>query len=378
MLVGERGKFLSMVAGVFFAAMIITQQSSIFMGILSRTFSFLTDTNQADIWVMDPKVQFVDDIKPLQSTKLLLVRGISGVDWAEPLYKGIIKARLPSGTFQSCNVIGIDDATLLGGPSKMVQGNLSDLRRADSVIVDEVGAKGKLATKPCPTCPSIPLKIGDILELNDRRAYVVGISSVTRTFQSQPVIHTTYSRATNFAPQERKQLSFIMVKAKDGVDKSELTKRITAQTGLAAYTREEFIDKTRNYFLKYTGIPINFGISVLLGFVIGTAIAGQSFFSFTTDNLKYFGTLKAMGATGSQLTTMVVAQAIIVGMLGYGLGIGVASQFYYISLNSELAFKMIWQIPIISCTAVVVICVLSALLSIRKVIKLEPAIVFRS
>src|SRR5499427_1613095 len=217
---------------------------------------------------MDPKVQFIDDIKPLQDTELYRVRGVEGVEWAVPLYKGLIKARLQDGTFQTCNVVGLDDATLIGGPPTMVAGHLADLRQSDAVIVDIVGAAGKLA-KPAqePGVKPIPLRIGDTLELNDHRAIVVGLASVTRTFQSQPVVYTTYSRATLFAPRERKLLSFVLVKAKPGVDHAQLCRRITEATGQAAYTREGFKTLTWKCFGKYTGIPISFGISVMLGFI---------------------------------------------------------------------------------------------------------------
>src|SRR5258708_17426808 len=136
MLVGDRAKYLGIVMGLTFASLLITQQLSIFIGLMSRTYGFLTDLSQADIWVMDPKVQFVDDIKPLQDTQLLRVRGVEGVDWAVPLYKGLLKARLDNGNFQTCNVICLDDATLIGGPPCMLEGKLADLLRADSLIVD--------------------------------------------------------------------------------------------------------------------------------------------------------------------------------------------------------------------------------------------------
>ena len=377
MLIGNRGKYFGMVVGVFFAALIITQQLSIFVGLMSRTFGFLVDTALPDIWVMDPKVQFIDDSKPLQDTQLLRTRGVEGVEWAVPLYKGQLRARQPDGSFQTCNVIGIDDATLIGGPVRMVAGKLEDLRRADGVIVDEVGARGKLA-RPGPNGPrSVPLQVGDVLELNDNHAVVVGITRVTRTFQSQPVIYTTYSRATTFAPRERKLLTYVMVKAKPGTDLEVLKQRIAAATGLRAMTREEFQKVTIGYFLKNTGIPINFGIAVILGFIVGCAIAGQTFYSFTADNIRYFGTLKAMGASNWLLLRMIVLQAGVVGLIGYGLGVGVASFTSIISKNSELAFRMPWQLLAISGTAVTLICIVSAVFSVLKVMRLEPAIVFK-
>src|SRR5262249_40037813 len=155
-------------------------------------------------------------------------------------------------------------------------------RQSDAVIVDVVGAAGKLA-KPAlePGGKPIPLRIGDTLEFNDHRAIVVGLASVTRTFQSQPVIYTTYARATLFAPRERKLLSFVLAKTSPGQEPAVVAERLRQSTGLAAYTRQDFSQLTVDYFMRNTGIPINFGIAVSLGFIVGTAIAGQTFYNFT-------------------------------------------------------------------------------------------------
>jgi putative ABC transport system permease protein len=379
MLVGDRGKYLGIIMGLTFASLLITQQSSIFTGLMTRTYGAITDLSQPDIWVMDPKVLFIDDIKPLQDTELFRVRGVEGVEWAVPLYKGLLKARLEDGNFQICNVFGLDDATLIGGPPQMIQGSLSDLRRQDAIIVNDIGARTRLAKrlkegggKP------VPLQIGDILEINDHRAIVVGICRVSRTFQSQPVVYTTYSRATVFAPRERKLLSFVLVKAREGENLKALCERIKKSTGLAAYTAQEFKDLTYDYYMKYTGIPINFGIAVMLGFLIGTAIAGQTFYNFTLENLRYFGTLKAMGATNGILLRMILLQALMVGALGYGLGVGGASLFGYLLRGTELSFRLTRDLLYVSAGAIIIIIIFSALISIRKVMRLEPAIVFKA
>jgi len=384
MLVGDRTKYLGIIMGLTFASLLITQQAAVFLGLMTRTYAAITDIGGADVWVMDPKVMFIDDIKPLQDTELYRVRGVQGVEWAVPLYKGLLKARLDNGNFQTCNVLGLDDATLIGGPPQMLEGRLEDLRRAEGIIVDEYGAYGKLAKtpsgpdgEPLPGAKVVPLKIGDTLEVNDHRATVVGICRVSRTFQSQPVLYTTYSRATTFAPKERKLLSFVLVKAKAGEDVNALCERITRVTGLAAHSREGFKTKTFTYFMKYTGIPINFGIAVVLGFLVGTAIAGQTFYSFTLENLRHFGALKAMGAGNGLLLRMILLQAVLVGAIGYGLGIGLATLFGMLTGGTELAFYLPWQLLIFTAGAVMLICVLSAFLSIKKVIKLEPAIVFK-
>jgi putative ABC transport system permease protein len=377
MLIGNRAKYLGIIVGLTFASLLITQQSAIFMGLMTRTFGFLSDTSIPDVWVMDPKVQYIDDLKPLKETESLRIRGIKGVAWAVPLYKGLLKARLPNGAFQTCIVVGLDDETLIGGPPAMLQGKLANLRHSDAIIVDGVAAKGRLANVTRDG-KRVPLKIGDTMELNDHRAVVTGICEVSRTFQSQPVIYTTFSRSVAYAPPERKLMSFVMVKAKPGQDLQELCQRIQQTTGLAAYTKNDFKMLTVRYYLKYTGIPINFGITVCLGFIVGIAIAGQTFYNFTLDNIRYFGTLKAMGASNRLLLRMILLQASLVGSIGYGIGVGVASVLGTLSGKTELSFYLPWQLLVFSATAVMLICAISAVVSMRTVLKLEPAIVFQN
>jgi putative ABC transport system permease protein len=377
MLLGDRAKYVGIVIGLTFASFLVTWPSAIFTGVMSRTFSFVSDIGLPDIWVVDPTVQYIEDVKPMRDTEVLRVRGTEDVQWAVGLYKGMLQARLDDGTFQNCVIVGLDDSTLIGGPPKMVAGQLSDLRQAYGVIVDEAGARGKLAKKGSDG-RRIPLKLGDNLELNDNRCVVVGICRVTQTFQNIPVVYMTYSRATLVAPAQRKMLSFVLAKAKPGADVGAVCARIST-LGLKAYTPSEFKKLTFWYFLKYTGMPINFLTVVTLGFIVGIAISGQTFYNFTLDNLRYFGTLKAMGTTNRKLLRMISLQAAEVGAIGYGLGIGAASAWGgLLSGRTQIAFQFPWQLMLISAAAVMIICVGAAVLSIRKVIKLEPAIVFRS
>ena len=378
MLFGDRAKYLGIVIGLTFASLLITQQSAIFAGMMTRTFSFLSDVALPDIWVVDPQVKYIDDIRPMQDTEVMRVRGVEGVQWAVPLYKGSLAVRRTDGTYQSSVLIGLDDETLMGGPPQMLIGKLADLRRSGGVIVDINGAQGKLA-HILPNGTKEPIKVGDEMEINDNRSVVVGICKVTQTFQANPVIYTTYSSATSFAPSQRLMLSFVPVKAKQGQDPHVLCRRIEKATSLRAYTRDEFKMITFLYYLKYTGMPINFLTAVALGFLVGVAISGQTFYNFTLDNLRYFGTLKALGARNGMLLRMILLQALVVGAIGYGLGVGTASAWgMLISGRTQLAFRLPWHLLMVSAIAVLVICLSSAALSIRKVMKLEPAVVFRS
>ncbi len=372
MLIGDRMKYLGLVIALSFASFIISQQGAIFVGIMSRTFSYIKDTSQADIWVMDPTVQYIDDLKGMKETALYRIRGIEGIDWAVPLYKGIIQAKLRSGTFQTCIFIGIDDATLIGGPPRMIEGNLHELRFPDAIIVNQIGAQDKLASH------HIPLKVGDTMELNDHRAYVAGICSTSRTFQSQPVIYTTYNRATVFSPMVRDMLTFVLVKAKKGVDSRELCQKIRGITGYAAYTSWDLKKLTMIYYAKYTGIVVNFGVAILLGFVIGIAIAGQTFLNFILENLRYFGIFKAMGATHSLLIKMVLLQATMVSAIGWGIGIGAAALFGWLMRGTELSFILPWWLYLLSGFSIFFICLIAAIFSMIKVIRIDPAVVFKS
>lgn len=367
MLTGDRAKYLSLVVGLAFSVLLITQQGSIFTGILTRTFAMVTDVSAARVWVMDPGVQYPDDLKPMKDSDLSRVRDVPQVDWAVPLFKSNGRARTRDGSFQTVFVFGLDPATLLGGPSTFFEGKLTDLWQPDAVVVDEAGAE-RLGG----------IRVGDTLELNDRRARVVGIFKGTRTFTSFPVLYTTYTRAVAFVPSDRRVLSFVLATPKEGVSDEALAAAIRERTGLGALTAPQFVERTLRYYAKNTGIVINFGTTTLLGFVVGLAIAMQTLHAFVVDNIRHFGTLKAMGATNLTIVRMVVFQSVTVGLIGYGIGVGATALFGLLARNlPQLAFKFTPELLLASFGVMTVLVALASVLSIRRVVKLEPAIVFR-
>lgn len=375
MLFGDKARYLGILIGVAFAALLITQQGAIFVGLLERTYSFVSDTPQPDLWVVDPDLEHHSDSKPLVGQKLFRVRGVDGVEWATPMFKAFTKMRLPSGERRGCIVIGVDDNTLVGAPTSMGSGSVLDLRRADAVLVDEADVASKLAVKTPEG--KRPIKKGDVLELNDRRAIVAGTFKINPSFFWDPVIYTTYTRAISYSPSERKQLSFILVKVRAGQDVAAVADRIERATGLKAYTESGFKRLTATFILEKTGTLINFGIAVVLGFCVGIAVAGQTFYNFTMDNLRHFGALKALGTSNRTILAMVMTQAIVVGLIGYGLGVGGAALFGSLIGGTSLAFSLPWQLLAITGAAILVISILAAAFSIRKVLVLEPAVVFR-
>ncbi|MCC7084764.1 MAG: FtsX-like permease family protein [Pirellulales bacterium] len=370
MLIGNKAKYLGIVFGVMFASLLIAQQSSIFCGLMLMTTSQIQDVKGAGIWVMDNNVQFVDDIKPMRDEDLMRVRGVPGVEWAVRFYKGLGRARLESGNFQQIILLGVDDGTLVGAPQQMLVGSWDDLRRNDALIIDDAGYR--------QLWPNEPFQVGKTFEMNDRRGVIVGVCKASRTFQTFPIVYTRYTQAVQYTPGERKTMSFILAEPQPGVPVEQVCQQIHAQTGLKALTRHDFVWATIDYYLKRTGIPLNFGITVVLGVIVGTAISGQTFYLFTVENLKQFGALKAMGASNFRIVGMVLLQATQVGFIGYCLGVGGAAAFGHFSkFNAKLAFYMPWWILLLTGAIVLLIVMLASLLCVWKVVKVEPAIVFK-
>ena len=371
MLTGDRAKYLGLIFAIAFCTFLLENQTSIFAGILKRTGSQILDMTDANIWVMDAKTEYFEQTKALKDTDLARVRGVDGVEWAVRLFKGYPVARTRAGKFAACILLGLDDGTLTGAPRKMLLGSWQRLREPDSIVIDNAGY--------ILLFPGEPLQLERELEMNDHKVRIVGISDASAPFLSNPVIHTRYSQAVNFVGRERTQLSFVLVRPQPGVSAEEVCRRIEAETGLRARTTDQFRWDCIRYYLKNTGIPVNFGITITIALIVGTVVAGQTFYLFTIENLKQFGALKAIGVTNSRLTGMVLLQAFTVGLMGFGLGTGMAAVFFEITLRNIATRGLIlmWQTVALTGGCILLVVIIASLLSIRRVVVLEPAAVFR-
>jgi putative ABC transport system permease protein len=371
MLTGDRAKYLGLIFAIAFSSFLIAQQVSIFAGLLNRMRSQILDITDGDLWVMDPATQYVDEVYALRDDALYRVRGVQGVRWAVPLFKGQPVARALNGRFRAAILLGLDDSSLAGAPRKMVLGSIESLRDPDAVIIDLAGYHFLF--------PGRPPRLGDVLEMNDRRARIAGISDASAPFTSFPVMFTRYSLAVNYVGRQRTQMSFILAKSQPGVPAAELTKRIHAATGLRAITNDEFGWMTISYYMQHTGIPVNFGLTVTIGLIVGTVVAGQTFYIFTIENLKQFGALKAIGTTNLRIVGMILLQALLVGSIGYSIGMGMTAIFFAITTRQEATrgIVLLWQTMAGTGGVVLFIVAVASLMSIRRVLKLEPAVVFR-
>jgi putative ABC transport system permease protein len=382
MLFGDTAKYLMLVAGLFFATFLIVQQASVFCGLMRWTTATLKNVG-APIFVVEERVEQVNETNPMRDTDVARVRSVSAVRWAMPLYSGIQRVRLADGSFKTVQLIGIDAASLAGAPARMVEGNLEDLRLPNTVVIDELATQ-RLSSDPGD--PSKRIKIGDQFEINDVEARVVGICEAMRSFTGGPYIWTTYERALQYTPQSRKMLTAVIAAPVEGMTSDEAAAAIEEATGLRAYVNRDFGDNAKDFntatvwwYVKNTGIPISFGTTVVIGFIVGVAIACQTFYAFVLDNLKHLGALKAMGMSNFRLSLMLVFQALTVGIIGFGLGLLATSAFAMGAIkNGQPPFYMPWQIPVGAFLAVQVICMLAALMGIIRLSLYEPAMVFRA
>jgi putative ABC transport system permease protein len=366
MLMGDRAKYFTLVGGLSVVVFLFIQQGSVFCGLIGRTAKPV-EAIGAPIWVVDKNLQVIDEFKGLLDTDLTRVRSVEGVKWAVPLFIRQVTVRLGNGKFQAVRLVGLDNATLVGRPPKILEGRIEDLNAPDAVII----GKAEMERLGNP-------KIGDTFEINDRRARVVGIADVPRDFLSNPYVYATFDRAVQYTPRERKLMNYILAAPKDGYTTAQVLENIRKTTDLAAYDEDGMRWLTMNYYMKNTGIPVNIGISLFLVFLVGMAIIGQTFYAFALQNEKYFGALKAMGTSSWTLVKMIVIQSLVVGVIGYGIGVGMGTMIGFLAgPNAKLAFYTPYQLIYISFIVTILICLLSSILSIQRVLRLEPAVVFR-
>ena len=168
-------------------------------------------------------------------------------------------------------------------------------------------------------------------------------------------------------------VGFIVVRAFPGEEVHKVIERIDKIPGLQAMTKNEFENRIARHFLE-TGILINFGLSVLLGIIIGFSIAGQIFYLMTLQNLSYYALIKALGGTNTMIFKMIIIQALIVGAIGFLIGTGVTILWGLAIRDTALAFMFPWQLLLFTAFIVLVICLSAASLSIRKVFRTDPKV----
>jgi putative ABC transport system permease protein len=373
-LLHDTAKYLALVMGIAFATLLISQQSAIFHSVMESSVRDIIDVTEADIWVMKPSVETVDQPDQMAELTVNRVRSTAGVEWAVAYYQAVAQLRTSTGQTKSVSLIGVDDSSLVGAPPTMLLGSLSDLRRPDAVIMDAAGFASIF--------PGTAPRTGDIVEIGQRRAEIVGISHTGPSWTGLPRVHTRRSLAVEFARETLNPVTYVLARSARGGSPEEVASVITQNTGLLAHSRAGFKARSQEWVLNYSGVAENFGITILMGVVIGVAIVGQTFYMFSVENLRQFAALKAIGVSNGRILGMISSQALFVSVVGYCLGIGVASLFFAVfSPQLTGGLRGMFMDPVIfvgTGVFIVFVTLLSCVISVRRVLTVDPAVVFRS
>ena len=372
MLFGDKVKLLGLVAGIAFSTLLMAQQGGFFIGLISRSANVVLDARDVSIWVMDPLTETAEGPRAMRDTELSRVRGVPGILWAVPLIQATATLRTNEGRSTNAAILGLDNVSLVGINRAFVAGSPEDLRGPDAIAIDQLGF--------ARLWPGEPIRPGKVIEINERRAVVVAITDAAPGFSAPVVVYTRLSQALDYTPGGRNRLSFVLASHAPGTNPADVGKAVTAQTGLKALTSGDFTRATIDYVIRNTGIAFSFGVVIGLGALVGILVSGLTFTLFISDNIRQFAVLKAIGTSNWRILGMVASQAVVVAFIGYGFGLGLASGFFE-GVNQPLSelkgFWLPWQVAAMVAVATLVIVLLASVVSLRRVLLLDPAVVFR-
>jgi putative ABC transport system permease protein len=364
----DRIRFAVTLTGIVFALVLIIIQFGLFLGFTTTTSNNIDHSN-ADLWIVFRGVGYFDTSRMFSERKYFEVLATPGVHQAEKYIQNFANWKKPDGGIENIQVIGFHPGSGLGEPWNIVQGDLMDVKQEDGVIVDEL-YKEKLGVA----------KLGDRVEIGDHRARVVGFTRGIRSFTTSPFVYTSFKNSLDYTRPEAKedQLAYILVKAAPGFSATELKNNLkTRLSDVDIYTREEFSRRTRFYWMFTTGAGLAVLTAALMGLVVGIAVVAQTIYAATMDHIREYGTLKAMGATNGYLYRVIIEQAVWSAVLGYALAMLIA---HFVVQASEKGGAVILMPPSVAVGMLflaVVMCIAAALVSINKVTRIDPAMVFR-
>lgn len=362
----DRVRLAITLVGVTFSVVLIFAQAGIYLGFMQNAATIIDHTD-ADLWITSYRSVNFDFSLPFPERKVNKVREVPGVLWAEKLILGWALFKKKDGGTENVEMIGYNPDTGVGGPWAMQEGSPRDVKLARSIIVDASDDR-KLGG----------LRVGDSVEILDSRVKVVGISKGIRGFATAPFVFTSYKTVQEIVPWVGEKTVFILVKVAPGYDAREVAAGLRQIKDVDVYTREAYSLKSKLYWTRETGMGVGFGITILMGIIVGTVIVGQTLYTATVEHLREFGTLKAIGARNRDIYGIIVKQALINAVAGFAVGllITLAMVKGYATTGMTMVVTPALVAGVFVLTTAM--CLAASVISVRKALRVDPAVVFRS
>jgi len=364
-LIYDKAKSIGALFGVIVSVFLVGQQTGIFL-FLTGAMSALV-TNQPDlIWVVDNKTTNVNQLGTLDTRIGGQLESIKGVRKAYPLVISGGAARFPNGKSAGLQLVGSQGPDFVGGPWKIWKGSTADLFREGAIITD-VFDKKTLGDA----------ELGDYFEIAGRKSFIAAQTRGVRGFGAVYAF-TTLERARILANMGSTKVSAYLVSVEKGADTSLIMNQINQHVfGVRAWKRDDFAKETILTVLKSSGIAFSFGTLVVFALITGFVIIGLTLYSAAIDRIKDYGTLKAIGAKNSYIRKLILTQALIFAVIGYAIGYGLVEAFRNGIANAGTIFQFNPTIRVAFFLVTLLICVSGTLFAIRRIVKLEPASIFR-
>lgn len=365
MMVHDKLKMLGTLIGVVFAVLLSNQQAGTFLGLLNKNTMFI-DNAGADIWVMPPNSEALSGGKFIPEAIWRQASGVPGVAWAQPLLFGAATIAVPGGSSEAVTVIGTRLPAAKGGPWNMVAGDPSVLAHPDTMIFED-GVRDMLGG----------LNLGSVRELGGRNVQVGGFTWGLLPF-GPAYSFADYDLARLLLHVDSDRAHYVLVGVEPGEDVERVRSALAARfPDVKVATKKEFMRSTTRYVLGRTAIGVTLGTSTAFGLLIGFVIVALTTFSAVIDNIREFGTLKAIGATTWDLAKLLLAQSVAYGLLGSLVGLTLVTRMADAIRSPKFAIVLPPEMAIATTVGMVLLCAVASSFALVRLRKLEPAMVFR-
>ncbi len=353
--------------GIVFAVGLIFAQIGIYLGLM-ETSSVIIDHTEGDIWITSKNSKNFDFSQPFPEYIHDQVRSTPGIAAAEKLIVAWGLIRQEQGGTEQVEIIGFNPDSGIGGPWRMREGNIQAVKNGNFIIVDE-SANKRLGE----------IKVGDYRDILYRRLQVVGISEGVKSFTTAPFVFTSYKLAQSLVAYIGPDNTvFVVAKVTPGFTVQEVVADLKEKlAGVDVYSSRDFSRKTRLYWTIETGVGFSFLLTIVISFLVGMLIVGQTIYNSTMEHIKEFGTLKALGAENHEIYKIIFSQALINALAGYliSLALTLVSVKFYETVGTVMVVNTGLNLGVLALT--LVMCLSAAAVSIRKIKHIDPAILFR-